>query len=104
MPHLAANSTRVLAWLVAMLACAAHAQEEKEATTAPADQFKFIAGDADERLHLSRHQLFGPSAVGRRLYRRAAGLALLLYEFQRREIFHHSRRRGDGHRRRAADD
>ena len=44
MPHLAANSTRVLAWLVAMLACAAHAQEEKETTAAPADQFKFIAG------------------------------------------------------------
>jgi uncharacterized protein (TIGR02001 family) len=44
MPHLPAHSTGVLAWLVAMVACAAHAEEAQEATIAPADQFKFIAG------------------------------------------------------------
>src|SRR5262249_3304681 len=44
MPHLAANSTRVLAWLVAMVACTAHAQEEKEATPPPAVHFKSTAG------------------------------------------------------------
>src|SRR5262249_57469453 len=43
MPHLPAHSTGVLAWLVAMVACAAHAEEAQEATIAPADQFKFIA-------------------------------------------------------------
>ena len=44
MPHLAAHSTRLLAWLVAMLACAAHAEEAKDATATPADQSKVTVG------------------------------------------------------------
>src|SRR6516164_4637746 len=39
---------------------------------------------ADERLHLSRDQLFGAPALGRDLYRRPTGLALRLYELQQR--------------------
>ena len=44
MLHLAAHSTRLLAWLVAMLACAAHAEEAKDSTAAPADQSKVTVG------------------------------------------------------------
>ena len=44
MLHLAGHSTRLLAWLVAMVACAAHAEEAKDATAAPADQSKVTVG------------------------------------------------------------
>src|SRR5262245_4148159 len=44
MLQLAAHSTRLLAWLVAMVACAAHAEEAKESTAAPADQSKVTVG------------------------------------------------------------
>ena len=57
----------------------------------------------DERLHLSRDQLFGAPALGRRLCRRAAGLALRLHQFQQRQVFDQPRRRGDGRRRNPAD-
>src|SRR5262245_59977360 len=57
----------------------------------------------DDRLHLSRAQLFGAPAVGRDLCRRATGLALRLYELQQREVFDQPGRRVDDGRGRAPD-
>ena len=100
MPRPAPHAKHILAWLVAAscaASCAAHADDVTPSPAAPADPSKLTAGDpADDRLPLSRAQLFSASAVGGDVCRCSIRLVLRLYQLQQREVLHQPGGRGHG--------